>query len=405
MPLNQFFAEQGQLLRQFKDSPDTTLRVIQVAPDIKQLVLRWLAACDGDDPHVLVVTDVPFTSVDQFFTAALNDVVAQNEPHRDHLHQLEIQLPSPDQDTELSARHRFKRYTADVAEAFPPDSGNFVILFDPSEVLDESGYRDALAYLAANTRSPRAKYIALDRLQDPALTSVTEATPRASLQQFHLSPDEVERRVNQELALGKLEPAETRRYTAMAGAFAAAHRRYAEAADLQRQVLAMCQREGAPAELASANYDLGNTLLGQRQFAEAEQCFGQAAQICLEHKIQPLLAMVLCNLGVALQRQDRVEEALQSFGIARRTFNALGNPPGEAHALDCSARVLALAGRQEEAENAWRSALALYDAIENPAMNDVREHGRQDLVEKLKRYFAETNQKGKLQTLEAEAVS
>jgi tetratricopeptide (TPR) repeat protein len=242
----------------------------------------------------------------------------------------------------------------------------------------------------------------MDRLSDAILGSLAETEPQVSIQRFHLDPAEIERSVHDDLARGQLSPVETRRYTAMAGAFAAAHRRYDEAAEYQQRVLNLCQPDCPPAELAGACYDLANTQLALKQFAEAEANFNRAAHVCLEHQIQPMLAMVLCNLGVVLQRQNRIDDALRSLDVARRTFSAIGNPPAEAHVLDCAARVLAQAGRRDEAEEAWRSALALYDGIDNPAMRDVREHGRDDLLEKLRGYLEQTGQAGKLAAIAAE---
>src|SRR5262249_280193 len=161
------------------------------------------------------------------------------------------------------------------------------------------------------TTSAWAKFIVLDRRQDPVLGDLDPRLEQVSTQVFHLSPTQIEERVATDLKRGDLPPDERRQHTAMSGAFAAAHGNHGEAERLQREALRLTQEDGSPAEQANAWYNLGNTCLSRKKFAEAEECFGQAGQLCLEHNMQALLAMVLTNLGVVLQRQARSEASLQ----------------------------------------------------------------------------------------------
>jgi tetratricopeptide (TPR) repeat protein len=95
--------------------------------------------------------------------------------------------------------------------------------------------------------------------------------------------------------------------------------------------------------------------------------------------------MVFTNLGVALHRMGAFEPAFSSLKVGRDYFRAQANRPGEAHVCDCLAAIYQEQGRVEEAEQAWRYALKLYDGIVNPAFADLRRSGRADILSKLER--------------------
>ena len=99
--------------------------------------------------------------------------------------------------------------------------------------------------------------------------------------------------------------------------------------------------------------------------------------------------MTYANLGVALHRLGRFDEAFGALRVASNYFRAQGNRPGEAFVCDNLATMHLELGRREDAVRVWRYALGLYDGITNPALADVREGGRADLVAKLKRAGAD----------------
>jgi tetratricopeptide (TPR) repeat protein len=403
MPLKDFFQDQQDELLLFLHLPWQTLHVVRHEPDLKPVLRRLLVALDehDDNPHVLVVTQVPFHDARQFFTAALEDLVAQNEHWRTDLEAAGVRLPEPQgPDAQLAPVERLAHYVSAVADALPDEVGAYAVLIDPEIVTQETAFRRAMEELVLQTTAAWAKFIVLDRRQNPILGDL-DPRLEVSTQLFHLEPAQIEEAVTIDLKRGDLPPNERRQYTAMSGAFAAAHRNYAEAERLQREALGLAQADGSPAEQANAWYNLGNTCLSQKKFAEAEECFGQSGQLCLDHGVQPLLAMSLTNLGVALQRQARSEAALQSFVLARRTFRAMNNPPGEAHVLDCQASVLALDQRNSEAEAAWQEALAIYDGITAPTLQDVRDGGRRLILDHLTHFYESTGQKQKVRSLPA----
>ncbi|HND54506.1 MAG TPA: tetratricopeptide repeat protein, partial [Pirellulaceae bacterium] len=337
---------------------------------------------------ILAMCSTKYENEKQYFTELLSELVEENERFREYCRGQGIELPKPDGEPELSARHRFKRYVADVAESLPEQQGSYSLLIAPDEIADEVAFAESMEYLAELTRSPRVKFVVFDRLDKPMLAGLPQRSKQVRSQRFHLPPEEIERRVKEGLSGGGLSEVERRQYAAMAASFAFAHHRHEEADKLYRDALKLAQQGGSAADQATVQYNLANNLLAQGRFEEAEATYNASAQLCLANQLNPLLAMVLSNMAIALQRQGRIDQALESFQIARRTFAALDNPAGEAYVLDSQAQTLAAAGRGDDAVRSWNEALAKYDAVKNPTMTDVREGGRADILAKLDRFKA-----------------
>jgi tetratricopeptide (TPR) repeat protein len=189
----------------------------------------------------------------------------------------------------------------------------------------------------------------------------------------------------------------------MLGTFAAARKETEPAMALQREALAMAESDGGSIDRANAHYNLGNTHLDLEEFEAAEEHFAAAATIAVEAQLTPTLAMALTNLGVALQRQGRIDEALAMFDAARRNFQAVRNPPGEAHVLDCKAKVFELTGHDDEAEAAWLEARTVYEGITGSFLKDVRAGGLRDIQGKLDDFYARTGRARPARPREAEA--
>jgi tetratricopeptide (TPR) repeat protein len=409
MPLRTGFDEKLGDIKAFMELPPMRLMAIQHDEDLKQPLMRALFAMQEEEgfPHVLVYTDIPFESFQQYFEDLLEELTEANELLREEFQLLEVTLPPvpggwKGEWTPEKAAARVARYQSAVAECLPDFMGSVVLILDPSEIADESRFAWSATALASATESDWAKYIALDRRIDPILVDLDAHPESATTVQFYLAPEEVEAQLKEDLVSGNLGPAETRQYSLLAGAFAASAGRSEEAEGHQVKALEMAEEDGSPEEQANILYNLGNNYLGQERFEEAEEAYLRSANLCLEQEINPLLALVLTNLGVALFRLQRVDQSLESFDVARSTFRGLGNPPGEAHALDNKARVLQAEGRLEEAEATWLEAMATYDGITAPHLQDVRESGRNDIRSKLNRFYSETGQKGKRAKLSSE---
>lgn len=398
MPLKDFFQQQIDALKLFLDAPGQHLRVLQHEPDTLHLVRKVLVGLDDDPqcPHLLVATAQPFDDAEQWCGAVLAELSTANEGFREALASQRVALPRAPADDGSPAAGRLARYVSAVADALPDHAGAYTVIVDPPQVSDDAGFFAAVSALVQAFTADWAKLLVLDRRREPRLEGIEQQHPRASVQVFHMDPAEIEAQAKRDLAADRaLDPLQRRQYTAMLGAFAFARHDHAEAAQHQQQVTQMAEQEGTPAEQANAHYNLGNTYLAQQELALAEEHLTRAGEIAMEHDVDLLLAMALCNLGVTLHHQGRADEALQSLDTSRQTFKVADNRPGEAHALDTKAAALAQLERNEEAEQAWLEALALYEGITSNVLGDVRDSGRADIQGKLKRFYESTGQASK----------
>jgi len=391
-------------IRLFMEVPVLRVMSIQHDADLKQPLMRALIGMQDDEdfPHVLSYSDRPFHGYEQYSGELLHELVEANDKLRTEFAELNVDLPSPpadlpqDERTPESAVRRVAEYQSAVAESLPAEVGSVVLILDPSGVDDEDQFAWTVFALALATVSDRAKYILLDRRQNPMLPDPESRSELAFCVQFHLAPEEIEAQLQREIAGGSLSPAETRTSLLLAGAFAASAGRKEEAEMSQAEALRLTQEDGSSVEQANILYNLGNTYLEQRRLPDAEDAYLRSANLCMEHQVNPLLALVLTNLGVTLHRQGRVDESLEALDAARQTFRALSHPPGEAHALDTKARILALEHRTDEAETAWLEALEVYEDISAPHLQDVRQGGSMDIRARLEQFYADTGQKEKL---------
>jgi hypothetical protein len=403
MPLKDLFHNQVDQVRAFLDDQKRTMHIVQHDPDLKPLLHKLLTVLESDDacPHLLWGTVTAFHNPSQYFRDVLKELIAANESQRAELADVGIDLAPPLSDGYWAATpDQFIEYISRVADSLPDLVGAYALVIDPETVDHVHGYKEALRFLASHTRSKRVKYLVLDQRSKPLLRGFDRYSDRISVQVFRLAPEEIERQVKDDLNdNGALSPIERRQYTAMLGAFAFARREYDEAERRQRDVLRQSWEAGDAGEQAIAYYNLGNTYLSAEEPELAEECYRKAGELCLETQSDPLLAMTLTNLGIALSRQGNIAEAIASFETARRTFHAIHHETGAAYSLDCQASVLAKAGRNREAEEAWRRALAIYDNIESDTLRNIRDSGRKDILGKLHRFFKQTKQPHKIRYL------
>jgi tetratricopeptide (TPR) repeat protein len=408
MPLTSFFTEQIDGLRDFMQTPDHTLLVLRYESDVERLVKKVLVTLDEDEncSAVMVAAETKYDNHPQFFRDLLEELVQQNERHRSEMAENGVELPRVEEiGNDRPAYEIFEEYVSRVADALPEWIGGYVVILRPAEILHVDGFRKAMEFLAAHTQSPWAKFIVLDRVHQGALEGFGKQLDRVRVQTFHLSTDEIEERVAADLASGRLSREETRQYTAMQGSFAYSKKDYAQALEIQRRVLAMAEQDGTPRDQATALYNLGNTYLGQKDYELAEETFARSVQIAAEDEAHAVAGMSLTNLGVVLQRRGQLGQSLDCFDAAQRTFKALNHRPNEIHVLDNKAAVLALEGRDDEAEKAWQEALALCDTMMAPHFARLRQSAREDILRKLERHRESTNAKAeqKPSTREADA--
>jgi tetratricopeptide (TPR) repeat protein len=396
MALRDFFEDQLEEIRAFLEFPGPRLRAILHDGEMRPVLLRMLKGLEDDEdcPHLMLASQPSFHDEDQYCRALLADLEAAVEEHRAALAGagVEVPRPSPERDdAPTGPRDRFSRYFAALADAMPDQVGTLALVIEPETVSDRAAFAATMAALAEETSSDWAKYIVLDSRSAPLLAGCEEVSRRASVQEFYLAPEAIEAGIRRDLENEPfLSPKERLQYTAMLGTFAAARKETEQAMALQREALAMAESEGGPIDRANAHYNLGNTHLDLEEFEAAEEHFAAAASIAVDAQLTPTLAMALTNLGVALQRQGRIDEALAMFDAARRNFQAVRNPPGEAHVLDCKAKVFELTGHEDQAEAAWLEARAVYEGITGSFLQDVRAGGVRDIQGKLDDFYART---------------
>jgi tetratricopeptide (TPR) repeat protein len=362
---------------------------VRVEPDMKPLLMKMLAGLDADDssPHLMACSEVPFETEAQYFEALLAELAADVAKWERPLKATGYEFHLWPEDLGFFPAHeRFVTYAGALADSFPEQFGSFVLILAPDAIADPAGFRKAIEYLAANTPSTWMKYLVIDERQKPVLDKIDEQSPAIWHQTFHIAPEEIEAEAKADLAKGiGLTPHEVRQYTALVASCAFARREYDEALRLQQQWLELAAKEGAPADVANACYNLGNTQVAKGDLAAAEETYGRALDLALDHNVAALLPMVLTNLGVTLYRQGRLDQAVQSFQIAREHCQAQDLRPTEAHVLDCMGRTFEAGGQKDEAARCWNEALVVYDGMSSETFAAAREGGKAPILEQLER--------------------
>ena len=403
MPIKDLFERQINALCDFMDLPGKTMLALQRDPEMEQPLMRILSRLDEkeDNANFMLVSQIGFQDENQFFSDLLKEISESNERHRQHLAEQGVTLPPAPPQNSVSPLARFGAYVSQVGDCLPEWTGFYILILDPAEVSNDQQFRQSMIELVKFTSSTRTKYIVLDQRQHPRLGDIDEFGERATIQTFYVDPNQIEQQIKNDLEnSARLSPLEIRQYTAMQATFDAINNRLDEAEQKQKQTVKLAETEGSPPEQANAYYNLGNTYLKKGESELALDCFHNAVQICLKAQAPALLASSLTNMGIALFRLHQTEIALSSFDAARETFAAINNKPGEAYVLDCKAHILAIDERSEEAEKTWFEALAVYDGITSNVFQDVRNSGREQIIEKLKRFYDMTGQTSKLKALD-----
>jgi tetratricopeptide (TPR) repeat protein len=260
-----------------------------------------------------------------------------------------------------------------------------VFVLGPEDIADPAAFRKSVLYIAGHVRSKWVKFLVLDSRTAPLLEGIHNEHAKVGTQTLYLSPDEIEKRVQEDLqSPTALTPAERRQYKGLLAGFAFSNKEYDKAAQLQREWATEAEKDAQYADAACAYYNLGNTLLAKGAFAEATTVFCQACHLCVEHKVNGLAPFAYVNLGVSLQRQNQFEQSFAALKVARDMFKAQNHRPGEAYVVDALAQMYVLEGRKAEAERSWRYCLHLYESMTSSTFKDLRAKGREDVLAKLR---------------------
>ena len=388
MPLAAFFDDQLQTLRTFMEQPQHVVQVIEIDAEFRPILLKMLIGLDEqmDFPHILIGYDGLFAEPKEWFRVLQDRLEEQWTIHSEELAGMGISTINQAKDPSTRGPWPFLLRAEQIADALPDNCGSLVFLIDPQRVDDAAGFARSIEFLADNIRSRWLKLVVLDQRQAPRLADLADEHRRIGLQTFWCSPQELEKRLDDKLAAQPPGTSpDSRRVAAMAAAVASANKDYPKAVSLQQQLLDQAISDGTATEQAAAVYGLGSTLLAAGEFETAAERILQACQLCSEHGLNDLAPMAYTNLGIALHRLSDFDQAFAALRVGSAFYRAQGNLPGEAFVCDNLALIYQQLGRPEDAARAWNYALGCYDSITNPAMSDVREAGRGDILAKLER--------------------
>jgi tetratricopeptide (TPR) repeat protein len=390
--LKSYFPEQFAQLEGFFLSATESVRLLRIDPEMRPMLIKALSRMDEDEafPHALTLCSQPFTEPVSYFESLYGILRKSYEQNAPALAGQGVTLAAPvDESTTLKAPAKFARYASSLAESLPERVGSLVFIVAPDDVADLPQFRKSMAFLAENIHSHWLKMLVLDLRTAPMLEGLEREHAKIGVQTLYLAPEEIERRVREDLeAPAALSPAERRQYKGLLAGFAFSNRRYDEAAQLQRAWASEAEQEGAPGDAASAHYNLGNTLLAQSAWPDAIAAFCQACELSVANNLIGLAPFAYANLGIGLHRNGEFAQAFASLKVARDMFKAQNHRAGEAYVIDVLAQMYALDGRKAEAEKSWRYCLSLYEGMTSPTFGDLRTSGSKDVREKLQQLGA-----------------
>lgn len=399
MPLADFFADQFRQIKAFMVDPSEVVRIVRVDPDLRQVLLKALVKMDDepDNFHAMLFADTAFETPGSYFAALLTQLESNYAQNAALLAKHGTRFVVPYEDpSKLRPATRFRVYASALADALPDSMGSLVFLLDPEDVKDPGSFRQSIEFLAGQVESKWLKFIVVDSRLEPRLDGL-EALDRVGGQTFYMPPEEIEKKLKEQAQHPELsDPLQHRRTLGVLAGFAFSNKDYDEAARLQTEWASRAESGGAPAEAASAYYNLANTLLEKGDLLQAEDCYIKCCDLCLAHAVNGVFPLALTNLGVTLFRQDRIGEALESLRVAHQNFKAQNHRPGMAFVLDTLAAIHHAHKRDDEAERAWLSAFDIYNGITSEVFADLRQSGSQDISAKLLRFYEATGRPNRM---------
>ena len=403
MSLNTFFPEQIDELKAFTFSSDEVVRCIRLDTEMESVLNKVLLSLDEDPefPHALVQCSGNFDNVNAYFDYLLEVLQQEYKKNSARLKAEGGSFNPPDiSSNNIQSPFKFIKYASALAESLPNSLGAIVLIIDPDHINDPENYKKSIEFIADEAKSSWIKFLVRDQRVTPVLEELEKDNPHIGLQIFYLSPDEIQKRVQQDLKTpGLLNPAETRRYLGLLAGFSFANKEYDKSIQLQKKWVQDAQDADDPGELANALYNLANTYMADEQYPEATDQYCKACQICSDYKLDSLAPFIYTNLGLNLHRQGEFGQAFSCLKVARDMYQAQKQVPGEAHVVDCLAQIYALDEQNEKAEQTWKYALKIYEGITSEIFQDLRESGIKDISAKLENFYKNTDQEHKIEAL------
>ncbi|MEM9049574.1 MAG: tetratricopeptide repeat protein [Pseudomonadota bacterium] len=387
MSLKTFFPEQFEAIRRFLEAPDQVVRRVVIDPEMEEMFLKAMGRMQEEEGffHIFLLHQGPCTDANAYFEALTSVAEEAFEDARAELAGVagRIDMLRRTADRVAAPRH-FHQIAEAMAEGMPDECGCLTFILAPQTAPDPAIYARTMRFLAETTVSEWLRFIMLDLRQAPVLNGL-EDLPGVSSQQFYLGPDEIERRVAEDLRADRLEPKERRQYLAMLAGFHFTRGEHEDAARLHRQAMKEAGADADPGERATTLYNFGNTCAAAKRFPEAVKAYSEAAELCIAHKNAGLAPFVYINLGSTLHKAGDFPQAYASLKVARDMFRAQGHLPGEAHVCDTLAELYHADGDDKNAVKSWAYAHRLFGRVSARHFADLRQTGQDGIEMKLKR--------------------
>jgi tetratricopeptide (TPR) repeat protein len=149
--------------------------------------------------------------------------------------------------------------------------------------------------------------------------------------------------------------------------------RYEEAIASHQNSLTIRRELGDRRDEATTLNGLGVAYERLGRYEEAIASHQNSLTICRELGDRHGEATTLNGLGVAYQRLGRYEEAIACHQNSLTNFHELGDPHGQAQTLGDLGDALRAVGRDQQARAAWHEGLAIWEALQIPDADNIRE--------------------------------
>jgi tetratricopeptide (TPR) repeat protein len=385
MPLQKFLAGQKQAIAGFLAEERPRLLRIGVDPEEEALVIKLLAAIDGDPDNddVFIGFDQVMEAPEPFYQQALAQIAEECRKVGPQLEEKGIRLAIPDA---LPAgpepvEQRFAAVVAKLAAGFPAAAGRLVLALGPGRGPEDRAYPASLGRLLDALAGSRVKLITLDLRATPQLAPLARRPDVRELD-FHISPEIIEQGIKNKLAEPSCPPLWRMRHLASLAGFAMARKDFATALRLGQEVQEHFRKEGNAQEEAVAAFNLGNTHYRKGDYTPARASYERALDLAIAQQMHNLTEQCLLNIGNTWFQVGQFGHALAHYEGAARWSRAISNPFGLAQAFDLIGLVHQKQGRPAEARRAWEEALGIYRGM-GPEMSQMAQAGENQIQQRL----------------------
>ena len=149
--------------------------------------------------------------------------------------------------------------------------------------------------------------------------------------------------------------------------------KYQEAIEYHEQSLAISREVGDRAGEANSLNNLGNPYNGLGEYRKAIEYYEQSLPIFREVGDREGEGISLNNLGIAYQSLGEYRKAIEYHEQSLPIFRRIGDRAGEGNILYNLGIAYKNLGERENACGLWKEALIIYETIESPEANGLRQ--------------------------------